>query len=212
LHIPDGFLNVTTVGVTYALSAGGIANAVRTANRKMGEKHIPLMGIMAAFTFAAQMLNFPIAGGTSGHLLGSALTAILLGPWASLLIMSCVLIAQSFIFQDGGLLALGANIFNMGIVAGFAGYYTYRLLTLFIGNSRRSLLIAGFAGAWISVVLSAIATSVELAISGTSPLSLTLPAMTGIHALIGIGEGLVTAVVLSAILAARADLLKLKPI
>ncbi|GAI20438.1 unnamed protein product, partial [marine sediment metagenome] len=100
MHIPDGFLNITTVATTYAVSAGGVGNAVRIANKKLGEKHVPLMGVLAAFIFAAQMLNFPIAGGTSGHLIGAALAAILLGPWASVLIMSCVLIAQCLIFQD----------------------------------------------------------------------------------------------------------------
>ena len=135
MHIPDGFLSMATVATTYAVSAGGIGNAVRMANKKLGEKHVPLMGVLAAFIFAAQMLNFPVAGGTSGHLIGAALAAILLGPWAAVLLMSCVLIAQSLIFQDGGLLALGANIFNMGIIASFGGYYLYRLLTSLFGKS-----------------------------------------------------------------------------
>ncbi len=122
MHIPDGFLNIATVATTYAASAGGVGYAVREANRKLREKHVPLMGVLAAFIFAAQMLNFPVAGGTSGHLIGAALAAILLGPWAAVLIMACVLLAQSLIFQDGGLLALGANIFNMGIIASFSSY------------------------------------------------------------------------------------------
>lgn len=211
MHIPDGFLNVATVGTTYAISAGGIANAVRITNQKLGEKQVPLMGVLAAFIFAAQMLNFPIAGGTSGHLIGAALSAILLGPWAGLLIISCVLIAQSLIFQDGGLLALGANIFNMGIIACFGAYYLYRLCIAILGNSRRSTLIGSFAGAWLSVLLSAIFCALELAISGTSPLPLVLPAMAGIHALIGIGEGLITSAVLGLVLSTRADLLPIRP-
>jgi len=212
MHIPDGFLNVATVATTYAVSAGGIGNAVRIANKKLGEKQVPLMGVLAAFIFAAQMLNFPIAGGTSGHLIGAALAAILLGPWAAVLIMSCVLIAQCLIFQDGGLLALGANIFNMGIVASFSGYYLYRLATSLLGDNKKSKLIGGFLGAWGSVFLASIFCAVELAVSGTSPIAVVLPAMAGLHALIGIGEGLITGAVLSLVLATRADLLQLQRI
>ncbi|MBL7124741.1 MAG: energy-coupling factor ABC transporter permease [Dehalococcoidales bacterium] len=212
MHIPDGFLNIATVATTCAVSAGGVGNAVRLANKKLGEKQVPLMGVLAAFIFAAQMLNFPIAGGTSGHLIGAALAAILLGPWAGVLIMSCVLIAQSLIFQDGGLLALGANIFNMGIVASFSGYYIYRLVTLLLGNGRRGTLVGGFVGAWGSVFLAAIVCAIELAVSGASPIGVVLPAMAGFHALIGIGEGLITVAVLSLVLATRADLLQLQRI
>lgn len=211
MHIPDGFLNIATVATTYAVSVGGVSNAVRVTNKHLGEKQIPLMGILAAFIFAAQMLNFPIIGGTSGHLIGAALAAILLGPWAGVLIMTCVLIAQSLIFQDGGLLALGANIFNMGIVACFSSYYIYRLVMLLLRNSRKGMLFGGFAGAWISVFLASVFCAIELAISGTSPIQLVLPAMAGLHALIGIGEGLITGAVLSVVLATRADLLQLKP-
>ena len=212
MHIPDGFLNIATVATTYAVSAGGVGNAVRIANKKLGEKQVPLMGILAAFIFAAQMLNFPIAGGTSGHFLGAALAAILLGPWAAVLIMSCVLLAQCLIFQDGGLLALGANIFNMGIVASFSSYYIYRLVTLLMGDGRRGILVGGFAGAWVSVFLASIVCAIELAVSGASPMGIVLPAMAGVHALIGIGEGLITGAVLSLVLATRADLLQLQRI
>jgi cobalt/nickel transport system permease protein len=212
MHIPDGFLNIATVATTYAVSAGGVGNAVRVANKKLAEKQVPLMGILAAFIFAAQMLNFPIAGGTSGHLIGAALAAILLGPWAGVLIMSCVLIAQCLIFQDGGLLALGANIFNMGIIASFSGYYIYRLFTSLLGNGRGCTLVGGFAGAWGSVFLASIVCAVELAVSGASPMRVVLPAMAGFHALIGIGEGLITGAVLSLVLATRADLLQLQRI
>lgn len=212
MHIPDGFLNVATVATTYAVSAGGVGNAVRVANKKLGERQVPLMGILAAFIFAAQMLNFPIAGGTSGHVIGAALAAILLGPWAGVLIMSCVLIAQSLIFQDGGLLALGANIFNMGIVASFSGYYIYRLVASLMGNGRRGTLVGGFAAAWGSVFLASIFCAIELAVSGASPIGVVLPAMAGVHALIGIGEGLITGAVLGLVLATRADLLQLQRI
>ncbi len=212
MHIPDGFLNTATVVATGVVSVGGVANAVRIANKKLGEKHIPMMGILAAFIFAAQMLNFPVAGGTSGHVIGAALVAILLGPWAAVIIMSVVLFAQCLIFQDGGLLALGANIFNMGIVAGFGAYYIYRIMGSLLGDSSRSKLVAGFIAAWASVLLASIACAIELAISGTSPLLVVLPAMAGVHALIGIGEGLVTVAVVSVVLSTRADLLKLNRI
>jgi cobalt/nickel transport system permease protein len=212
MHIPDGFLSVATVASTCAVSAGGVGNAVRVSNKKLREKHVPMMGILAAFVFAAQMLNFPIAGGTSGHLIGAALVAIFLGPWASVLIMSCVLIAQCLIFQDGGLLALGANIFNMGIIASFSGYYLYRLAIFVLGATRRGKLISGFVGAWGSVFLASIFCAIELAISGTSPMRVVLPAMAGFHSLIGIGEGLITIAVLSLVLATRADMLELQKI
>lgn len=126
--------------------------------------------------------------------------------------MTCVLIAQSLIFQDGGLLALGANILNMGIISSFSGYYLYRLLIFVFGNSRKTMLAGSFAGAWVAVVLSASAAALELAFSGVSPLGVVLPAMAGVHALVGIGEGLITGAVLSAVLATRSDLLQLKPI
>lgn len=210
MHIPDGFLNVATVATTAALSAGGIGGAVRIVGKKLGEKQVPLMGILAAFIFAAQMLNFPVAGGTSGHVIGAALAAILLGPWAAVLIMSCVLIAQSLIFQDGGLLALGANIFNMGIVASFSAYYIYKLVTWLAGANRKGTLIGGFTAAWVSVFAASIFCAIELAVSGSSPFGVVLPAMAGVHALIGIGEGLITGAVLVLVLATRADLLQLQ--
>ena len=212
MHIPDGFLNAATVATTCAVSAGGVGNAVRMVNKKLGEKQVPLMGVLAAFIFATQMLNFPVAGGTSGHLVGAALAAILLGPWAAVLIMSCVLIAQSLIFQDGGLLALGANILNMGIIASFSGYYVYRLVTSFLGSGRRSTLVGGFAAAWGSVFLASVVCAIELAVSGASPIVVVLPAMAGFHALIGIGEGLITGAVLGLVLVTRVDLLRLQRI
>jgi len=212
VHIPDGILNITTIATTYAVSAGGVGYGLREARKKLAERHVPLMGIMAAFIFAAQMLNFPIIGGTSGHLIGAALAAILLGPWAAVLIMACVLIAQSLIFQDGGLLALGANVFNMGIIASFAGYYLYRFTTRLMGMSRRGKLFGAFIAAWGSVFLAAIACAIELWVSGVLPIQVALPAMAGWHALIGIGEGLITVAVLSLVIATRKDLLELQKI
>ena len=212
MHIPDGFLSVSTVAATYVVSAGGLANAVRIANKKIGEKQVPLMGVLAAFIFAAQMLNFPVAGGTSGHMVGAALAAILIGPWGAIIIMAAVLMAQSLIFQDGGLLALGANIFNMGIIASFSAYYIYRLVETLFGSSVKAKLIGGFAAGWASVFLAAIVCALELAISGASPLRAVMPAMAGVHALIGIGEGLITVAVLRLVVATRVDLLRLQRI
>lgn len=212
MHIPDGFLNGATIGVTYAVSAGGVAFAARTAGKKLGEKHVPLMGIMAAFIFAAQMLNFPIAGGTSGHLLGAALAAILLGPWGGILVMACVLLVQCLIFQDGGLLALGANILNMGVAGCWIAYAVCWVSIRLIGGDRRGMLIAGFAAGWASVFIASVLCSFELAGSDASPLGVALPAMAGVHALIGLVEGLITAVVLGFVWATRSDLLEIEKV
>ncbi|MDV2988964.1 MAG: energy-coupling factor ABC transporter permease [Dehalogenimonas sp.] len=210
MHIPDGFLNTATVATTGIASVGGLSVAVKIAANKLGEKQVPLMGILAAFIFAAQMLNFPVAGGTSGHLIGAALCAVLIGPWAGVIIMSAVLIAQSLIFQDGGLLALGANIFNMGFVAVFGAFLTYKLVSGILGNSRRGRLTGAAIAGWVSVMLAAFAAAIELAVSGASPFAVVTPAMLGIHALIGIGEGAITVFILQAVLATRADILDLE--
>lgn len=209
MHIPDGFLNAGTLAGTAVVSAGGVANAVRVVGKKLGEKQVPLMGILAAFVFAAQMLNFPVAGGTSGHFLGAALCAILLGPWAAVLILAMVLIAQCFIFQDGGMLALGANIFNMGIIGGLGSYVLYRLGIQLMGDNLRAKMISGFAASWVSVVLASTACALELAISGASPLGVVLPAMLGVHSIIGLVEGAITVAALALIRSSRADLLEL---
>jgi len=210
MHIPDGFISTPVAAAGIAVAAGSIAYAVKATNKKMGEKQIPLMGILAAFIFAAQMLNFPVIGGTSGHLIGAALAAILLGPWAGILIMTCVLIVQSLIFQDGGLLALGANIVNMGVIPCFIGYYLYRGISSLFRKRKSGIMVgAGLAG-WLTVVASSIFCALELAVSGTVPLKVALPAMAGIHVVIGIGEGLITAAVLALVLATRADLLELQ--
>ncbi len=192
LHIPDGFLSpaVSIVGWTIALAI--IAIALRQTRIQLGERQVPLMGVLAAFIFAAQAINFPIAAGTSGHLLGGALAAIIMGPWAATLIMTAVIAVQGLLFQDGGLLAMGWNILNMGVFTAFTGYAAYTLMRQLIGEGPRSRLAAAFAGAWLSVIVGAIATAFELALSGTSPLRAALPAMAGVHALIGLGEGIIT--------------------
>lgn len=211
MHIPDGFLDTKTWMALSAVSACVIGISVVRANKKLGEKHIPLMGIMSAFIFAAQMLNFPVAGGTSGHFMGSVLAAILLGPFASILIMSTVLIVQCLVFADGGITALGANIFNMAVIGSLTGYIIYFILhKILIFKTGR--LIAVFIAGWCSIVLAASACALELWLSGTIALNIALPAIVGVHALIGIGEGLITVAVINFILTTRPDLLELDKI
>lgn len=186
LHIPDGFLSVPVALVAWLLTVGFVAAALRVTRGTLGERQVPLMGVLAAFIFAAQAFNFPVAGGTSGHMLGGALAAILLGPWPALLVMTAVIALQGLLFQDGGLLAMGANIFIMGVLTVWVGYFTYQALV------RVNRTLAAFAAGWLSVMAAAVLTSFLLALSGTSALGIVLPAMAGVHALIGIGEGLIT--------------------
>ncbi len=207
LHIPDGFLSAPVAVLFWILSAIVIAIALRRVNADLGERHVPMMGVLAACIFAGQMLNFAVAGGTSGHLLGAALAAILLGPWAAVLVMTSVLGVQALIFQDGGLLALGANIFNMGIIGAFVGHFAYATLRRLSGNKAWGIFAGGFIGAWLAVVISALACALQLALSGTSPANIAVPAMGGVHVLIGIGEGLITVGALAFIYVARRDLL-----
>ncbi len=209
MHIPDGFLNTGTTVAAWAISAGGLGYAVRKVNRELGERQVPMMGVTAAFIFAAQMLNFTVAGGTSGHLLGGALAAILLGPWPAMLVLTSVLVVQALLFQDGGLLALGANILNMAVIGVLVGWITYMGLRRLLGEKPWATLISGFAAAWLSVVIAALACAVELALSGTSPWQVAVPAMGLVHMLIGIGEGLITAAVLAFLKVTRPDLLSL---
>ena len=209
MHIPDGFISIGTAAVTYVGSAGAIAYSVRRANRELGERQVPLMGVMAAFIFAAQMINFKVAGGTSGHLLGGALVAILLGPWAGTLIITAVLVVQALIFQDGGLIALGANILNMAVLGVWSAYALYALLKRAIPGVKGRWL-GGFISAWASVLIASLACALELAVSGTSPLGVVLPTMALVHMLIGIGEGLITTGVLVFLNATRKDLLELR--
>lgn len=206
MHIPDGFLAMNTWLTTWLISTAGISYSIKIASRKLKERFIPLMGVMSAFIFAAQMLNFPVAGGTSGHLLGGVLAAILLGPFSAAIVISVVLIVQCLIFQDGGITALGANILNMSIIGTMLGYLVYKLICKAI-RGNKGIFISTFISAWFSVVLASSACAFELAISGTSPLGIVFPAMVGIHAIIGIGEGLITLLVIGFILRVRPDLI-----
>jgi len=210
MHIPDGFVSTPVAVTGIAVAAGSLTYAVKATTRKMGEKHVPLMGVLAAFIFAAQMLNFPIIGGTSGHLLGAALAAILLGPWAGIITMTSILIVQSLVFQDGGLLALGVNIVNMGVVPCLVGYYLYSGIAMLFRKHKTCIMIGGGLAGWLTVVVSAALCALELSASGIVPLKVALPAMSSIYALIGIVEGLITAALLALVLSVRADLLALQ--
>jgi len=204
MHIPDGFLDTKTWVTLGIISGFAVGIASRMASKKIGEKQIPMMGVMAAFIFAAQMLNFPVAGGTSGHFMGGVLAAVLLGPSVGVLIMTAVLAVQCLLFQDGGLTALGANIFNMGVIGSVLGYYIY-----FAFKKVCNRTISAFLASLVSIVIAASVCAVELAISGTVPLKVALPAMAGVHVLIGIGEGLITIAVLNFIAKVRPDLLEI---
>ncbi|GAB4500276.1 MAG: energy-coupling factor ABC transporter permease [Anaerolineales bacterium] len=204
LHIPDGFLSLIVSIICWVITALVIGAAISRTNKSLGEKQIPLMGVMAAFIFAAQMINFPVAGGTSGHLLGGALAAIVLGPWAGILVMTAVIAVQALLFQDGGLLVMGANIMNMGLVTAAIGYGLYRSVS---GQSRAVKLGVAGVAAWLSVMAGALLTSLQLWLSGTSQLGIVIPAMLGVHALIGLGEALITVSALAFIMQTRPDLL-----
>jgi cobalt/nickel transport system permease protein len=210
MHIPDGFVNTGTSVAAWVVSAGGVGYAVRRVNQELDERQIPLMGVTAAFIFAAQMMNFTVAGGTSGHLLGGALAAILLGPWAGTLVLTTVLAVQALLFQDGGLLALGLNVLNMAIIGVLVGWLVYAGLRRLLGQRTWATMVSGFAAAWLSVVIASLAASAELAISGTSPWAVVLPAMGLVHMLIGVGEGLITVGVLAFLRATRPDLLAMR--
>jgi cobalt/nickel transport system permease protein len=210
MHIPDGFLSAATLAVTWTASAGSVAYAVRRVSRELDERQVPLLGVSAAFIFAAQMLNFTVAGGTSGHLLGGALAAILLGPWAGMLAITSVLAIQALLFQDGGLLALGANILNMAVVGVLLAWVVYAGVQRLLGGKTWATMVAGFAAAWSSVVVASLVAAVELGISGVSPWAVVLPAMGGVHVLIGIGEGAITVAVLAFLRVTRPDLLGLR--
>ena len=189
MHIPPGFLKPEIWLPMTATSATGVGYALKKSGEIIDDRRTPVMGVMAAFIFAAQMVNFPVAGGTSGHLIGAALATAIFGLWPSMVIMAAVLLVQGLLFQDGGLDALGANIFNMGIFG--------CLISSLVINAGRKLGERAFypsviLAAWMSVLGAAVLCAVELAISGTSPLGIVLPAMAVIHAVIGAFEGIIT--------------------
>jgi cobalt/nickel transport system permease protein len=211
MHIPDGFLSPGVAAAGGMVAIAAVAYGLRVANVELDEARVPLLGVLAAFIFAAQMLNFPVAGGTSGHFLGATMAAVLLGPWIACLVMSVVLLVQCFAFADGGVSALGANILNMGVLgallAGLLVVGAQRLLP----HTRVAFLGTVGVVAWLAVMTGATATSFELAISDTVPIGTVLPPMLGVHALIGIGEAIITVTAVAAVLASRPDLIALAP-
>ncbi len=210
MHIPDGFLDPKSIIATTALSSAGLGIALRQVGSRLPPRRIPLMGLASAFVFVAQMLNFPVAGGTSGHLMGAVLVSTLLGPAAGIVVISSVLIVQSLLFADGGVLALGANIFNMAIVGCVGGYLVYRLIHRILPGERGRITAVAFAS-WCSSVLAAACCAGELAWSGTVAWSACFPAMVNIHMLIGLGEALITSLVVAAIGRTRPELLARQP-
>ena len=207
MHIPDGFLDAKTAVATGALAAAGLGLALRQARLHLPPRRVPLLGLAAAFVFAAQMINFPVAGGTSGHMIGAVLVAALLGPSAAVIVLSSVLIVQCLMFADGGISALGANIFNMGILGGVGGWAIYYAVSRAVKGLFGRILAAAFA-AWCSTVLAAVACAGELAVSRTVGWSVGLPAMASVHMLIGVGEALITGLVLVAIARTRPELVQ----
>jgi cobalt/nickel transport system permease protein len=208
MHIPDGFVSGPVVGATTVASAIALVIASGRSQAALGTRRAPVLGLTTAFIFAAQMINFPVAGGTSGHLLGGTLAAIVLGsPWAGMLSIATVLIIQAVLFADGGITALGANILNMAVIGVWVGWILTQTLQRLLGGSKRRLPLAAGIAAGLSVVVAAIACAIELGLSRTATIALALPAMAGVHILIGVGEGLITGGVLAYLIAARPDLL-----
>jgi len=207
VHLPDGFLDAKTALLSTGAAAAGVGLALRQVRTSLAPRQRPMLGLAAAFVFAAQMLNFPVAGGTSGHLLGGVLTAVLLGPAAAVLVMTCVLIVQCLMFNDGGLLALGANVFNMAIVNACGGYLVFRLLKRLtrLEKNRATVFAAAFAG-WCGTVLASLTCAGQLALSHQSNWSVAFPAMALSHMLIGVAEGLATGLITLAVLRARPQL------
>ncbi|MFF7748779.1 energy-coupling factor ABC transporter permease [Streptomyces sp. NPDC007971] len=208
MHVPDGFIDAPTSAVTGVVAAGALAVSLRGARRELDERTAPLAGLVAAFIFAVQMLNFPVAAGTSGHLLGGALAAILVGPYTGVLCVSVVLLMQGVLFADGGLTALGVNITDMAIVTTVVSYAVFRGLLAVLPRGRRSVTAASFVAALVSVPAAAVAFTLIYAVGGTTDVAIgkVATAMIGVHVLIGMGEAAITALTVGAVIAVRPDL------
>ncbi|MFF0076628.1 energy-coupling factor ABC transporter permease [Streptomyces sp. NPDC005494] len=208
MHVPDGFINAPVSAVAGVVAAGAVAVSLRGARRELDQRTAPLAGLVAAFIFAVQMLNFPVAAGTSGHLLGGALAAILVGPYTGVLCIAVVLLMQGVLFADGGLTALGVNITVMGVVTTVVAHVLFRGLTRVLPRTRRSATVAAFVAALVSVPAAAVAFTAVYAVGGTTdvPIGKVLTAMAGVHVLIGIGEAAITALTVGAVIAVRPDL------
>jgi cobalt/nickel transport system permease protein len=207
VHIPDGVINASTSVGFGVMAAGGFGVAIRRTREYLGDRQVPLAALVAAFVFAAQMVNFPVVAGMSGHLLGGVLAAVLVGPAAGLVVITIVLIVQALIFADGGLTALGLSIVNMGFIGAVGGYALFRAISTVLRHPRYVAPAAGVA-AFLSVPLAAMGFVVQYAIGGTADVSMSavVTAMLGTHILIGIGEGVITGLVVSAVMATRPDL------
>ncbi len=208
MHIPDGFINGATSLSAGVVAAGGVGGALRQSGARLKDRQIPLAGLVAAFIFVLQMINFPVLPGMSGHLLGGALAAILMGPSVGVVVVAVVIILQALVFADGGVSALGLNLINMAVITTLVGWIMFRLVRAPLASTRRSVLIASFVAAMVSVVASAVSFVGEYALGGVGGVDLAkvLALMTGTHLLIGIGEGLITVAVVGAVLKARPDL------
>ncbi|RNF86639.1 energy-coupling factor ABC transporter permease, partial [Streptomyces botrytidirepellens] len=208
MHVPDGFIDAPVSVATGAVAAAAVAVSLRGARRELDEQAAPLAGLVAAFIFAVQMLNFPVAAGTSGHLLGGALAAILVGPYTGVLCVSVVLLMQGVLFADGGLTALGVNITDMAVVTTVVAYGVFRAILKLAPNRRRTVTVASFAAALVSVPAAAMAFTGLYALGGTADVAIgkVLTAMVGVHVLIGIGEAAITALTVGAVMAVRPDL------
>ncbi|MGW3105966.1 energy-coupling factor ABC transporter permease [Streptomyces sp. NPDC001100] len=208
MHVPDGFIDAPVSAATGVVAAGAIAVSLRGARRELDERTAPLAGLVAAFIFAVQMLNFPVAAGTSGHLLGGALAAILVGPYTGVLCVSVVLLMQGILFADGGLTALGVNITDMAITTTVVAYAVFRGLVRILPRTRRSTTAASFTAALLSVPAAALVFTLLYALGGTTDVSLgkVAGAMIGVHVLIGVGEAAITALTVGAVIAVRPDL------
>ena len=208
MHVPDGFLDAPTSAATAAVAAGGIALALRGARRELDERTAPLAGLSAAFVFAVQMVNFPVGAGTSGHLMGGVLAAVLVGPWTAVLCMTVVVVVQALLFADGGLTALGTNVTLLGLVAIAVGWAVFRLLAAVLPTTRGGVLAAAGTAALVSVPVAALAFVGLFAVGGVADVAVgtVAAAMGGVHVLIGLGEAAITVAVVGAVLAVRPDL------
>jgi cobalt/nickel transport system permease protein len=208
LHIPDGFIDGPTSLAAAIVAIALVAYSLRMTARTLDEREVPVVGLVAAFVFAAQMLNFPVASGTSGHLLGGVLAAVLVGPYAGALAVTVVLVVQALLFADGGLSALGLNVVNMALVGAYAGYGVFLVLRRLLGRRPASVVPAAGIAAGCAPVLAALVFVVEYAIGGNDAVSVgaVLGSMVGVHVLIGIGEGVITALAVGAVMATRPDL------
>ncbi|MDQ3509955.1 MAG: energy-coupling factor ABC transporter permease [Actinomycetota bacterium] len=206
MHIPDGLVDPATAVVTTAVGAGLVAYALKKSKEALDDRRIPIVGLMAAFVFAAQMVTFPIAGGTSAHLLGGAMAGILLGPWLGGLAMTVVYLVQAIGFADGGITALGANVIAVGFLPAVGGYYLFRGLTRILPGTRMSYLGSVAVVSLATTVAASALVAVFISFGGPLPL-IAFPIMVGIHSIVGFGEALISMSVIAAVLGARPDLI-----